>query len=32
VRKHAKHATAAEDATKAPRDGSATGMGRRLRA
>jgi hypothetical protein len=32
VSKHAKHATAAEDATKAPRDGSATDMGRRLRA
>ena len=32
VSKHAKQATAAEDATKTPRDGSATGMGRRLRA
>ena len=32
VSKHAKHATASEDATNAPRDGSATGMGRRLRA
>ena len=29
--KHAKHATAAEDATKTPRHGSAMGMGRRLR-
>ena len=31
VSKHAKHATAAEDATKTPRDGNVTGMGRRLR-
>ena len=31
VSKHAKHATAAADATKTPRDGSATGMRRRLR-
>ena len=31
VSKHAKHATAAEDATKTPRDGSVTGMRRRLR-
>ena len=29
--KHAKHATAAADATKTPRDGSVTGMRRRLR-
>ena len=32
VSKHAKHAAAAADATKTPRDGSATGMRRRLRA
>ena len=31
VSKHAKHATAAADATKTPRDGSVTGMRRRLR-
>jgi hypothetical protein len=30
VSKHAKHTTATEDATKAQRNGSATGMGRRL--
>ena len=31
VSKHAKHATAAADAKKTPRDGSVTGMRRRLR-